>query len=99
MEKDHSTVVTTVDIGRLEDGNHSELAKLLDAAQNDGIFYLDFSDSRFRHVLDLVDEIFALSSQLFAMSGEEKMRYDVDRLSKLKTNGFSDSRQSKISHC
>ncbi len=38
-------------------------------------------------VIDTVDDVFALSKDLFSLSEEEKMKYDVDELDALKLNG------------
>lgn len=77
----------TIDIGRLQEGDKEEGVKLFKAANKDGIFYLDFQNEPFIEVNDAIDEVFALSKQLFNLSEEEKMKYDVDKLSKLKLNG------------
>ena len=79
--------ILTIDIGRLYDGDKEEAAKLLEAAKEDGVFYLDLEDQRFMRVIDTVDKVFALSKELFDLSEDEKMEYDIDKLSKLKLNG------------
>ena len=77
----------TIDFGRLHDGHKEESAKLFKAAKEDGIFYLNLQDPRFRGLLDDVDNIFAISKELFSLSEDEKMIYDVDELGELKLNG------------
>lgn len=88
METDLVAQLLTIDIGRLVEGDKQEAAKLLKAAKEDGIFYLEFQDRRFVDMIDLVDEIFALSKELFNLSEEDKMQYDVDKLGPLKLNGY-----------
>ena len=77
----------TVDIGRLSEGSEEEAAKLFRAAKEDGIFYLDLQDPHFRRLLETVDDVFGLSKGLFNLSEEEKMKYDIDELSRLKLYG------------
>ncbi|MCJ1286662.1 hypothetical protein MMC26_006008 [Xylographa opegraphella] len=77
-----------IDIGRLNDGDEEEAAKLFEAAKEDGIFYLNLQDRRFVGIIDTVDEVFDLATELFDLSDEEKMQYDVDKLSTLKLNGY-----------
>ncbi len=77
----------TIDVGRLHEGDKEEAAKLFKAAKEDGIFYLDLQDRRSMAVIDTVDDVFALSKDLFSLSEEEKMKYDIDELDALKLNG------------
>ena len=88
METVPTAHILTIDIGRLHDGDKEEAAKLLKAAKEDGLFYLDLEDQRFMGIIDTVDKVFALSKELFDLSEEEKMEYDIDKLSKLKLNGY-----------
>lgn len=88
METDLVAQLLTIDIGRLVEGDKQETAKLFKAAEEDGIFYLNFQDRRFVDMIELVDGIFALSKELFDLSEEDKMQYDVDELGPLKLNGY-----------
>ena len=88
METVPTAHILTIDIGRLHNGDKEEASKLLNAAKKDGIFYLDLENQLFMGVIDTLDKVFALSKELFDLSEEEKMEYDIDKLSKLKLNGY-----------
>ena len=77
----------TINIGSLYEGDKEEAAKLFQAAREDGVFYLNLQDRRFAGMVDTVDDIFALSKDLFNLSEEEKMKFDIDKLGKLKLDG------------
>jgi hypothetical protein len=87
MEMRARANIPMVDIGGIQDNNREETLKLFNAAKHNGIFYLDLHDQRFGSILDAVDEIFNISKDLFSLSEEEKLRYDVDKISELKVNG------------
>lgn len=70
----------TIDVGRLQEGDKAEAAKVLRGAKEDGAFYLDFSDRRCVKMMEMVENIFALSKDLFQLSEKEKMIYDIDLL-------------------
>lgn len=75
----------TINLQALKRGCADEVSKLLGAAEQDGIFYLDLTDEV---PLDrATDEINRLSRSLFGMSEKEKMRFDVDKLGPYKLNG------------
>lgn len=78
----------TIHIGRLSDRDKTEEENLFKAAQTDGFFYLDFQGSSFVGMLPAVEEVFCLSEDLFGLTQEEKMEYDVDKLGDLKLNGY-----------
>ena len=89
-ENDDSLPITqllTVDVWRLQQGKEEEAAKLFKASKEDGAFYLDFSDPRSIRMMEMVDGIFTLSKDVFGLSMEEKLRYDVDLRGALKLNG------------
>ena len=77
----------TIDAGRLHEGDATEAAKLFKASKEAGVFYLNLRDHRFMEMIDTVDEVFALSNELFNLNEEEKMRYDIDKIGHLKLNG------------
>ena len=77
----------TVRFRKLQDGSMSESRKLLDAAINDGFFYLDLTDPGEETFLNHVDEMFALSKVKFDLEESIKLDFDVDLLSPLKLNG------------
>ena len=80
-------LLLTINIERLYQGDKEEAARLFQAAQEDGVFYLDLQDWCCTEFIDTADEVFAFSKKLFSLSEEEKMKYDVDELGKLKLNG------------
>ena len=82
-----TTQLLTVDLWRLQQGEEEEAAKLFKASKDDGAFYLDFSDPGSMRMMGMVDGIFTLSKDIFDMSMEEKLRYDVDLRGDLKLNG------------
>lgn len=77
----------TISSHKLQDGSMSETSKLLDAAINDGFFYLDLTDPSEEGFLNHVDEMFTLSKAIFDHEESIKLDYDVDLLSPLKVDG------------
>ena len=77
----------TIDLGRLYERDEEEAAKLLKAAKNDGVFYLDLHHPSCVTLLEKATSIFALSEEIFCLDEEEKMLFDIDKLSILKMNG------------
>jgi len=87
LDVDSTAQLQLIDLGRLHQGDGGEAAKLFKAAKEDGVFYVDLRDQPFMGMIDTVDDIFALSKELFSLSKEEKMEYDIDELGALKLNG------------
>ena len=77
----------TIRLCNLQDGSMPESRKLLDAAINDGFFYLDLSDLGEEKFLDNVDDMFAMSRAIFDLEEIIKLHFDVDLWSPLKVNG------------
>ena len=77
----------TVDVSRLQEGDEAEAAKVFQASKEHGAFYLDFSGPKGVKITEAVADVFALSKELFHLSTQEKMTYDIDLLGKLKLNG------------
>ena len=77
----------TIHVGRLFEGDKEESSKLFQAVKDDGVFYLDLQSPQIQGIMDRVDEIFAFSKDLFSLNEEEKLEYDIDKLSRLKMNG------------
>ena len=77
----------TVDVSRLQEGDEAEAAKVFQASKENGAFYLDFSGPKGVKITEAVADVFALSKELFHLSTQEKMKYDIDLLGKLKLNG------------
>ncbi|KKK15687.1 hypothetical protein ARAM_006617 [Aspergillus rambellii] len=85
----------TIRLQGLRDGSLEEKRKLVAAAQEDGIFYLDFNDDLGElKVSDLIEGIYNFSKSLFALDLEEKMKYDVDKVGELKLNGYKPIRRN-----
>ncbi|KAJ5850561.1 hypothetical protein N7455_010417 [Penicillium solitum] len=63
------------------------IKKLLNACKTDGFFYLNIQ-SIDDNLLQVVDAMFQLDRELYDVPDEEKMAYDVDKLSELKLNGY-----------
>lgn len=77
----------TINLQQLYDGDSREAEKLLSACVNEGFFYLDMEDGS-AEIPQLVSEIFALDKELYDLDTEVKLRYDVDKLSDMKLNGY-----------
>ncbi|KAH1286534.1 hypothetical protein KXX33_009505 [Aspergillus fumigatus] len=77
-----------INLHNLLHGIHGEAEKLVLAAKEDGIFYVDFTGHASSPFTGLVDEIYSLSRSLFDLDIEEKMQYDVDQMGMLKLNGY-----------
>lgn len=71
----------------LQAGNAAEAEKLFGACRKEGFFYLDFQHAK-SVVSEVVEQIYILEEELFNLREQEKLRYDVDKLSKMKLNGF-----------
>ena len=84
----------TVDVSRLQEEDEAEAAKVFQASMENGAFYLDFSGPKGLKITEAVADVFALSKELFRLSTQEKMTYDIDLLGKLKLNGYLASRIS-----
>lgn len=80
----------TISFEALRNGDHIESTKVFDACCKDGIFYLDMS-STVPNVLQAVEDIYALEETIFRLPEEELMRFDIDKLSPRKLNGFAAS--------
>jgi isopenicillin N synthase-like dioxygenase len=80
----------TVHLSKLLDGDAAESNILLNACRSDGFFYLNI-DNIDDDVFPVVDSMFQLDRELYDLPDEEKMAYDVDKLSELKLNGYVNS--------
>lgn len=86
----------TINYMRIATKDQDEAAKLFQACQTDGFFYLDLHHPDNRDALDIADAVYSLSEKLFALDKAEKLSYDVDKLGEMKLNGYHSS-QSLIS--
>ncbi|MCJ1350952.1 MAG: hypothetical protein MMC33_000934 [Icmadophila ericetorum] len=79
--------VKTISYQLLRDGHLNEALKLLDACREDGLFYLDMEGAAL-NIQEAIEEIFTLEEKLFALPEDEKMQFDIDKLSPRKLNGY-----------
>ncbi len=84
----------TISFEALRSGDEAEAIKLFDACRKDGIFYLDMLGTA-PNVLEAVEDVYDLEEAIFRLSEEELMRFDIDRLSSRKLNGFDASMQAQ----
>ncbi len=77
----------TIKLRDLRDGSTSEATRLLDAAKEDGFFYLDLTDPDEVEFIDQVDRMFAMSRAIFDHDENIKLHFDIDQLGKLKLDG------------
>lgn len=79
----------TINFKALQNNSSEELRKLISAAKQDGVFYLDLTgNGEEAQVYDSVDDLYRLSQSIFDMGDEEKLQFDVDKLGHFKLNGF-----------
>lgn len=78
----------TLDIQKLQDQDPVEKQMLLNAAENEGFFYLSFQNlPEVEKLTTVLNGIYDLERDLFDMSEEEKLGFDVDTLGAMKLNG------------
>lgn len=75
-----------INFNRLQAGDEVESAKLFKACTGQGFFYLDLQDVD-PVVLQAIEQVYQLDEDLYNLPDEEKLRFDVDKLSPLKLNG------------
>ena len=80
--------VQTIRFEGLSNGEADERARLYRACCDDGFFYLDMQGTA-EDIDAAVEDIYRLETQLFTMPEEELMRYDIDKMSPKKLNGFA----------
>ncbi|KAK6509033.1 hypothetical protein TWF481_003799 [Arthrobotrys musiformis] len=67
--------IDKINLAKLEDGNSKEVEKLRSAAESDGIFYLDFHESKMGSLLfQQLGEVYYLSQQYFDQDEGSKMK-------------------------
>ena len=76
----------SISLAKLQKKDTQESGRLFNACCQDGIFYLDMSDTSPK-VLPAVDEIYRLQKELFNLPEESLLQYDIDNLSPMKLNG------------
>jgi non-haem dioxygenase in morphine synthesis N-terminal len=85
-----------VDLERLRAGDVRESKKLFDACLNSGFFYLDLRHVKEGDVAGTIEGMLALNEELYDLDDEEKMAYDIDKLSPLKLNGWASCKLLRI---
>ena|SRR5436190_9825112 len=78
----------TIHLGQLQAGNAEESEKLFHACKKHGFFYLDLENRDNDSFWKGIDDVYALSEEFFDLDIEEKLAYDVDKLSEMKVNGY-----------
>jgi isopenicillin N synthase-like dioxygenase len=82
--------LATIDIQKLRSNDSAEKQKLLAAAKEDGFFYLSLEAlPELDEVEGVVSGINDLERDLFGLSDEEKMEFDVDKQGVMKLNGYN----------
>ncbi|KAL5360651.1 hypothetical protein BJX96DRAFT_165318 [Aspergillus floccosus] len=76
-----------INLALLQEGNNGEISRLLEASRESGIFYLDLQCIE-RKMSAIADALYNLTRDLYDMPYEDKMMYDVDKLDKMKCNGY-----------
>ena len=77
-----------INFQRLAARDSKEEAKLFEVARTDGFFFLDLRRSDNNEILNLVENIYTLAKDLFGLDESEKLLYDVDKIGKMKLNGY-----------
>jgi hypothetical protein len=66
-----------ISLQKLLDHDDEEVKRLVDACEDNGFFYLHVQDTvSHSSILDDVDKLFAIGEEFFALSFEEKQKYD-----------------------
>lgn len=85
-----------VDLHKLMQNDTVEQQKLLSAAKLEGFFYLSFENIPERNGFEsLLERIYDLEKQLFSLSEEEKLEFDVDKQGPMKLNGYIFSHKAR----
>ncbi|KAM3512156.1 hypothetical protein MY11210_004220 [Beauveria gryllotalpidicola] len=81
-------LLRTISCSELQNEVPRALRELLHAATEDGIFYLKFDDGDKRNWSRSIQGVDRLSHDLFDLSTEEKLLFDIDSMGKLKLDGY-----------
>ena len=79
--------VAIIDLRALRDHDTDQQSRLFRACCDDGFFYLDMTGSA-NDLGSAVEKIYRLEIELFSLPESELLRYDIDKLSSTKLNGF-----------
>ena len=83
----NSTHLKTVSFSSLLNGNESAASELLQAAVQDGFFYLDLHHAETQPLLDAVENLYKLNDNLFSLDQQSLMKYDLDVIGPSKIDG------------
>ncbi|KAF7586736.1 hypothetical protein BBP40_008396 [Aspergillus hancockii] len=80
----------TLNLALLQSQTPNEVQKLLEACRRDGFFYLDLRDMEQmnQNVVPVLEKMYQLTEDLYNLPTEEKMLYDIDKISEMKSNGY-----------
>lgn len=76
-----STHLRTVSFSSLLHGNESAVSELLQAAVQDGFFYLDLHDAETQPLLNAVENLYKLNDTLFSLDQQSLMKWSGCNLS------------------
>ncbi|KAM3427659.1 hypothetical protein MY4824_009295 [Beauveria thailandica] len=81
-------LLRTISCSELQNEEPRALCELVHAATEDGIFYLKLDDGDWRNWSKSIESVDRLSHDLFDLSTQEKLLFDIDSMGKLKLNGY-----------
>lgn len=79
--------VDTIDFQALSNSDQEQQSRLFRACCDDGFFYLDMAGTAV-DIEAAVEDIYKLEQELFSLPESELLKYDIDKLSPTKLNGF-----------
>jgi len=81
--------LTTIDFQKLRSNDAGEKTKLWKAATEAGFFYMNYENMpEFEDLTATVNGIYDLEREIFDLSDEEKIQYDVDKQGNMKLSGY-----------
>ncbi|RMZ71187.1 oxidoreductase 2OG-Fe(II) oxygenase family [Pyrenophora seminiperda CCB06] len=81
--------LTTINFQKLRSSDAGEKQKLWEAATEAGFFYLNYENMpEFEDLTATINDIYDLERDIFNLSDEEKMKYDVDKQGNMKISGY-----------
>lgn len=86
-----------IDLHALQNGSKTQADLLFEAAITDGFFYLDLSHSASQGIMDSAEAVLDLSATIFNHDQGTKSLFDVDLISKMKTNGYKPKGRNIVS--
>jgi isopenicillin N synthase-like dioxygenase len=83
-----TAVLKTIDLSKLLGNDPEELASLLSACENEGVFYLNQSGTEIKGIWPQAQEIFAIIQECFDQSLDDKLKFDVTKFGISEINGY-----------